>query len=152
MNSNLPETSDLHSITEQDDEGLSFDEAYISFYLAKRKKADAYRKACKATGWPVPEKYVGQYANKYHKRLNASGAIDKALQAMILDDKIAGRIELNNLRDNSESENIRFQTAKLQAGDLYTQESASAGVSVTINRDNVEITHKNQTLTVKDKD
>ena len=132
------------------DKEYSFDDFYMDAYLASGDKTESYRKAAIATDYPLP-KYVQQASYMYHKRINRDGLIDTALRNHAQSDSIAARIELNKLRDNSDSENIRYQVAKLQVGDLYSSESTSAGITVNVNRDDVEITHNNQTLTVKKK-
>ena len=129
----------------------TFDDFYLDSYLATGDKTESYRKAAVATDYPLP-KYVQQASYMYHKRINRDGLIDTALRNHAQSDSIQARIELNNLRDTSDSENIRYQVARLQVGDLYSSESTSAGITVNVNRDNVEITHKNQTLKIESKD
>jgi len=152
MNKQVNQVTASHVI---DDELLSsseldFNELYINMYLASRNKSDSYRKACQCTGYAVPTKFLSQTANKYHIKLNKEGAIDKAFQALAMDDRIDSRNVLNELRDDKESgANVRFQVAKLQVGDMYSEEATSAGIEVHVNRDNVKITHKNQTLIVE---
>ena len=81
---------------------------------------------------------------------NGEGGIDKAFQALAMDYRIDSRLVLNELRDDKESgANVRCQVAKLQVGDMYSEEATSAGIEVHVNRDNVKITHKNQTLIVE---
>ena len=130
----------------------TFDEYYLDFYLATLKKSESYKKACEATGFDYNKKYVSQYAQAIHKRLNSSGAIDKAMRARAQTQQLQAMNKLDQLREESDSDNIVFQVSKLQAGDIYNAESTSAGITVNVNRDHVEITHKNQTLTVKSKD
>ena len=143
----LTKCDNEHSISNE----YTFDDYYLDSFLASGDKTESYVKAATATDYKLP-KYVGQAAYMYHKRINRDGLIDAALRSHAQSDSIQARIELNNLRDTSDSENIRYQVAKLQVGDLYNSESTSAGITVNVNRDNVEITHKNQTLTVSKKD
>ena len=140
-------------IKQQDDNSIvneyTFDDYYLDAFINSGDKTESYIKAAAATSYPLP-KYVGQAAYMYHKRINKDGAVDSTLREHVLSDSIQARIKPNTLR-NSDNENIAFQVSKLQVGDLYNSESASAGIVVNVNRDNVEITHKNQTLKVESK-
>jgi hypothetical protein len=127
-----------------------FEDYYVDSYLVSRNKADSYKRACIATDYPIP-KYPTQAAYSYHKRLDKEGKIEEALRKATLDSRIAAHNKMDSLRENATSENIQFQAAKHQTGDLYTQDSAAAGIEVHVNRDNVEITHKNQTLKIESK-
>jgi hypothetical protein len=139
------EVVETNSIYEYD-----FEDYYLDAYLVSRNKAESYKKACIATDYPIP-KYPTQSAYSYHKRLDRDGKVEEALRKATLDSRIASHNKMDYLRDNATSENIQFQAAKHQTGDLYTQETASAGIEVHVNRENVEITHKNQTLKIESK-
>ena len=128
-----------------------FDELYVKLYLTTNNKSLSYRQACNLSGCEYNPKYVTQYANTVHKRLVRTGALEGALRDSLLTDRIAARNTINEIREYSDSENLQFQAAKHQSGDLYSEQSVSAGIEVHVNRDNVSITHKNQTLTIEEK-
>ena len=126
----------------------TFDDYYLDFFIASRDKTNSYKKACNATGYTLPA-FPPQAAFSYHKRLDRDGMVREALSKLLLDDQIASRNTLNDLRTNSDSDNIKLQAAKHQSGDLYSNEKTKAGIEVHVNRDNVTITHKNQSLKIE---
>ena len=133
-------------------EEYTFDEYYLDAYISTGEKKDSYLKACQATGFiPAKPEYTAQYAYAIHKRLERDGLIESALLNATLMDRINSRLKLNELRDHAESEQVQFAAAKHTSGNMYSNESASSGVEVVINRESVQITHKNQTLTIEDK-
>jgi hypothetical protein len=139
------DNTDIHSI-----DSFTFEDFYIDAYISTGKKTESYMKAIQATGYDEPNN-PRQSAWSFHQRMERDGLIEKALLNATLMDRIQSRLKLNQLRDEAESEAVQLQAAKITAGSLYTNESAAQGVEITINRDNVQITHKNQTLTVEDK-
>lgn len=142
---NIEEMDESHSIDK-----FTFDDYYLDAYIATGNKAESFEKACLATGYPVP-KYLKQSAYSFHKRMERDGYIEKALLDATLMDRINARLKLNYLRDHAESEQVQFAAAKHTSGSLYSNESQASGIEITINRDNVQISHKNQTLTIEDK-
>lgn len=145
--SNDDKANIIDSICEQ-----TFDELYLKLYLITENKSLSYRQACILSGYEYNNKYVTQYAHTVHKRLTRTGALDIALRDSLLRDRIAARNTINEIREYSDSENLQFQAAKHQSGDLYSSESSAAGIEVHVNRDNVTITHKNQSLTIEAKE
>ena len=141
------ESNVIDSICEQ-----TFDELYVRLYIVTKNKSLSYRQACILSGYEYNTKYVTQYAQSVHKRLSRTGALEQALRDFLVDDRIAARNTINEIREYSDSESLQFQAAKHQSGDLYSEQSVSAGIEVHVNRDNVTITHKNQSLTVESKD
>ncbi len=144
----IPSTSkqlDNDSITE-----YSFEDYYIDAFISTNNKAESYKKACVATDYTIPV-YPTQSAYSYHKRLERDGIIDKAITAATRSDRIQSRLKLVDLLE-ADSESVQFQAAKHMTGDMYSNESTAQGIVVNVNRDNVEITHKNQTLSIKDKE
>ena len=144
-------TSDNDQIDEKDSiERFTFDDYYLDAYISTGNKTESFEKACVATGYDIP-KYLSQSAYSLHKKLEKQGLIEKQLLNATLMDRINSRLKLNELRDHAESETVQLAAAKHQSGSLYVNESVSAGIEVHVNRDNVQITHKNQTLTIEDK-
>ena len=151
ISDNQEDSTELHSIDSED--VYSFDEYYLDAYISTGEKKKAYQKACQATGFvPTKPEYLAQYAYAIHKRLERDGLIEKALLDATLMDRIKSRLKLNQLRDEADSEQVQLAAAKHTSGSMYSNETQASGVEVTINRDNVQITHKNQTLTVEDKE
>ena len=140
----LTEIEEIHSIVE-----YTFEEFYLAFYIASGKKSESYSKACYATDYEQPNN-LKQSAWSYHKGLEKKGLVESALLNATLMDRINSRLKLNELRDHAESETVQLAAAKHTSGSLYSNESASQGVEVVINRDNVQITQGNQTLTIED--
>lgn len=135
---------DSHSIVDVD-----FSEYYADFYIIEQNKSEAYKKACIATGYPVPDKYLNQYAYSYHKRIDRDGYVQKALQRAVNASRIKAHNKIDQLRDNASSESIQFQAAKLQSESLYNKESEGSGIEVHVNRDNVQIKAGKDTLTIE---
>lgn len=155
QSANIEQVS-VNSITTNDDktnvidyiDESTFDELYCKLYIITKNKSLSYKQACVLTGYEYNTKYVGQYAQSVHKRLVRDGAIEGALRDSLMNDRIAARNTINEIREYSDSENLQFQAAKHQSGDLYSSESTSAGIEVNVNRDNVQIKSGKDTLTI----
>ena len=153
MNTQKAITDNSNNLLPNDSiEEMTFEECYVDFYLGSLNKTESYRKACNLTGYTFNSKHVTQYAYAYHKRIDATGKVRKALEDKVFTQAIKAHNKLTNLID-SESEQMQYQVAKLQAGDIYSKDTQSTGITVNVNRSNVTISHKNQSLTITpDKD
>ena len=127
----------------------SLDDCYIECFLeSPLNKSEAYLKACDLMEVHCSEQYVRQYAHSIHRRL--SERINTELRLLTIDDTAYGRSVTRYLAEHSTSDSVRAQTAKTLTGSHYsTDNDQASGVSVTVKRDSVSITHKNQTLTVE---
>ena len=137
---------DLHSIEKL--LPYSLDDLYVGYFLANpSNKSHAYRLACKEYGKDYKDVNVTQLAYYMHKRL--SDRIYQELTAQRTDNIAIGQSRLRYLAENAQSESVQASTATTLYKSGDNQES-TAGIVVNVNRDNVTISHKNQTLTIED--
>ena len=132
---------------------LDFKDYYTDYFLSSLNKAQSYKKACEVTGYTYNSKYLTQYAYAYHKRIDSTGELKRALDERLFNQAIKAHNKLGVMLDSSDSEQIQYQVAKLQVGNMYNKDTEASGITVNVNRDNVTISHKNQSLTITpDKD
>ncbi len=125
---------------------FELDDYYIKYFIERpTNKTKAYRKARSELGFESTHN-DSYSAYILHRRL-ASRINDTLLQEQV-DNRALGQAKLRYLAENADSESVQANVSTTLFNDGRDKQE-NAGIVVNVNRDNVEITHKNQTLTVK---
>ena len=142
------DNQELHSNKRIDT--FSLDEYYIRYFIeAPTNKTKAYRKARSKLGISDTNNDTF-YAYKLHLRL--AERIQVELLANQLDNRAIGQAKLRYLADNASSESVQANVSTTLFNDGRDRHEEQ-GITVNVNRDNVTISHKNQSLTITpDKD
>ena len=128
----------------------SLDDLYVDYFLLDpSNKTEAYRNACLDLGKEYNESTVTQLAYLLHKRL--AERIQAELLSLTVDDKALGRSRLRYLAQSANSESVQASTATTLYKSGDNLESGS-GITVNVNRDNVTITHKDQSIKISSED
>ena len=129
---------------------FSMDECYIKYFIeAPTNKTKAYQKARLEKGLSTTANDC-YYAYKLHLRL--AERIQVELLANQLDNRAIGQAKLRYLADNASSESVQANVSTTLFNDGRDRHEEQ-GITVNVNRDNVTISHKNQSLTITpDKD
>ena len=128
-------------------------DTYIECYIETLNKTESFRRAVALSdNKDIDLRHATTYAHRLHAKL--LDRIQTRLKQLSIDDQVSSRNLLNEFKaDPQAGYAVRSKIALEQTKRLYNDDSqASSGITVNVNRDNVSITHKNQTLTIESTD